>query len=386
VGIEARRGTVLVAGVAMALSLAGPGEAQLFPRPSQNYPLPPQAPPLTIPRDGFRPKLGGVPYEGGFALGPAYQKGGMAGGAVDLRVEGVASVRKYLLGEFTLEAPRLLSSRAFAGLNFTYRNYPEENFFGLGRDTRKEDRTTFRQEDVNVAAAAGVRPLPSLYLGGTGGLLWVNIGPGQERRVPSIEERFGASQVPGLDQQPDFYHYGGFAQYDYRQRAATPRSGGNYMFVWTRFNDREAGNFRFDRFDVLLHQYFPAFDENSSFAARALTTMTRRPGGGEIPFFLQRALGGGNDLRGFRQYRFRDNNLMLFNLEYRRDLKSFFDVVVFGDAGRVFAGRSDIGLKGMEGSGGVGFRAKFRESVLLGIDIAVSRDGFRMWFRGGRTY
>jgi outer membrane protein assembly factor BamA len=367
-------------------ALASPGAAQLFPRPSQNFPLAPQAPQLTIPRDGFRPKMGGVPYEGGFALGPAYQKGGMAGGQVDLRVEGVASVRKYLLGELAVEAPRLARSRAFAGLNLTYRNYPQENFFGLGKDTRKEDRTTFRQEDVNVAASGGVRPIPSLYLGAIGGFLWVNIGPGVEKKVPSIEERFSASEVPGIDRQPDFYHYGGFLQYDSRERSAAPRSGGNYMFVWTRFADRDNGRFDFHRYDLLLHQYLPAFDENSSFAFRAISTMTYKPGGGEIPFFLQRTIGGGNDLRGFRQYRFRDNNLMLFNLEYRREFKNFFDLVFFGDAGRVFERRADIGLRGMEGSAGVGVRAKVRESVLLGIDVAVSRDGFRIWFRGGHTY
>jgi hypothetical protein len=101
---------------------------------------------------------------------------------------------------------------------------------------------------------------------------------------------------------------------------------------------------------------------------------------------MQRTIGGADDLRGFYQYRFRDKNLLLFNLEYRLGVAEFLDLSVFGDAGRVFSRRSDFGLGDMEGSLGSGATLKVLERVLLRMDIAVSREGVRLWFRGEHSF
>jgi outer membrane protein assembly factor BamA len=108
--------------------------------------------------------------------------------------------------------------------------------------------------------------------------------------------------------------------------------------------------------------------------------------GQEVPFFMQQAVGGSNSLRGYRQDRFRDKNLLLFNLEYRWEVMELFDLVAFGDGGRVFSRRSDIGLDDMRGSVGLGGRVKFRERVWLGLDVGYSTEGVRIWLRGSNIF
>jgi hemolysin activation/secretion protein len=105
-----------------------------------------------------------------------------------------------------------------------------------------------------------------------------------------------------------------------------------------------------------------------------------------VPFFLQPTVGGSNDLRGFRQYRFRDNNALTFSLEYRRPLYAFLDLVVFGDAAKVFPKATHLALNGLEGAAGAGGRIKFGEQVIFGADLAWSREGMRFWIRGAQTF
>ena len=56
------------------------------------------------------------------------------------------------------------------------------------------------------------------------------------------------------------------------------------------------------------------------------------------------------------------------------------DVAMFTDAGNVFARPGLIGFRNMEYSGGLGFRFKTRDAVVLRVDVAGSREGIRIWF------
>src|SRR6185503_3426531 len=103
--------------------------------------------------------------------------------------------------------------------------------------------------------------------------------------------------------------------------------------------------------------------------------------GQRVPFYLQQALGGSNDLRGFREFRFRDKNQMVSNLEYRWEAFSGLDMALFGDAGKVFGSRDDFNLKNLETSYGFGFRFNTAKSVFWRIDIARSREGTRAFIK-----
>lgn len=342
-------------------------------------------PGLLAQEDGLSPVIGGLPFDSGFALGLRYRKYRLASGPVDFRALVIGSVKKYEYLEIEFDLPRLWNERLFARLATTYRNYPEEDLWGLGPESEKSRRSNFRLEDINYTGTFGLRPRRWVRVGVTGGLLDVNTGPGKDKDSPSVEQRFTPMEVPALDQQPDYWHMGAFAQVDYRDEPSDPRSGGNYEFRWAYYDDRDFGRFSFRRYEVELKQFFPV-SQKGAIAARGLSSLTDTSPGHQVPFFLQRTVGGGNDLRGFHQYRFRDKNILVFNLEYRWRVIPYLDLVAFGDAGRVFPRRSDFGLNDLEGSFGLGGRLKFRESVFLGMDLGVGREGLRVWFRGGHTF
>lgn len=335
---------------------------------------------------GFSPILGGLPPSSGIAGGVEYRHPSLARDSVSLNVRAIGSVNLHEHLDVRLGFPPLESHHLFGELRLRYRNYPEEGFWGLGPDSRKDDRTSFRKEDVDYSAAFGVRPVWWLRAGAVAGFLNVNTGRGQDTPEPSTEELFLPADVPALDRQPHFSHTGGFAEVDYRKGPVGAARGGFYTVAWTSYRDRTLGRYDFRRWDIDLRQFLPSFQRAATVAARFSAAFTGKDPGRQVPFFLQPTVGGGNDLRGYSQYRFRDRNSAAMNLEYRWRANEYLEAVAFTDAGRVFASAGDFGIRGVRTSVGAGGRLRITEKLLIGLDVAWSREGLHFWFRGSEMF
>jgi outer membrane protein assembly factor BamA len=274
----------------------------------------------------------------------------------------------------------------FLDYKVAYRNYPQERFFGLGPKSRPEDRTNFRLEDTTYLGTMGIKWKRVFRVGVKGGIIATNTGPGTDTRYASTEKVFTPRNTPALDFQPDHYQVGTFAQMDWRDEPGNPRSGGNYVVEGNLFGDRNRSLYTFRRYEVEAQQYVPFFNRRRVIAFRAKTSLTDTSPGQSVPFYMMPTLGGSEDLRGFRDYRFRDKNLMVYNLEYRWEVFSGLDMALFGDAGKVFTSRSDFSLDHLEGAYGIGFRFNQAKSVLLRVDIGRSREGMRFFFKFGHVF
>jgi len=337
-------------------------------------------------QEGLRPVIGGLPFDSGFALGLEYRKSRLAGSPVDVRIKGIGSVKKYEYLEAALAMPRLAQGWLFAEVGARYRNYTEEDFWGLGQKSPRHRRTTFRMEDIGYSGSFGIRPKRWLEAGLSGGWLATNAGRGKDRDWPSIEELFTSAEVPALDEQPDYLHLGAFLRVDRRDQDSDPRAGGFYQFRYTGFHAQDLIRFSFQRYEFDLRHFIPVFQRRDTVALRAVTMFTAKQANRQTPFFLQPTVGGGGDLRGYLQYRFRDENASVLNAEYRWRVKEFLQIVAFADAARVFSRPGRFGIAGLRGSAGAGVRFKLGESILLGVDLGWSPDGPRPWLRGAHTF
>jgi hypothetical protein len=335
---------------------------------------------------GFRLKLGGLVSGSGFALGPEYLRRDLADGGVILRGSARASLKRYQLFDLELGLPKLAGEKAFVDLYAVHQNYPRIDYYGPGPDSSKTGRSNFRLEDTAYDFTAGVKPVRRLRLGGLAGYLDVNVGPGADRRFVSAERIFAPAGTPGIDQQADFWRGGVFAQYDWRDNPGGPRQGGNYLVRYTRYSDRQFAQNSFGRLDLEVQQYFPFFNERRVIALRGKTALTYTADGQRVPFYLQPTLGGSEDLRGFRPFRFYDDNLMVLNAEYRWESFSGLDMVLFSDAGKVFPRRAPWTLKDLEGAVGFGFRFNIRNDVFMRIDVGFSHEGYQVWVKFSNVF
>lgn len=336
-------------------------------------------PRLFTPKTGFYPRFGSITQGGGFALGPGYRRHNPFHTQGDLFVDGAYSIKQYWIGEVRLVLPELAHRRLFTEAWARRSSFPQQGFFGLGIDSQRGDRTSFEHNETNVGGRLGVRVSPILSAGGGLEYLDPSIGRGRSSGFPSIEQNFNELTAPGLTSQPNFVQTFAFASLDYARPFGSPRKGGRYRVEVSKYNDLESDNrFGFKRTDIDLQQYFSAFNERRVLALRSLMSFADADAGADVPFYLQRTLGGNNTLRGFRDFRFRDRNLLLLQAEYRFEIFTAMDGAVFYDAGQVAPRREDLSWNKFKKDYGFGFRFGTNQGVFLRFDIAFgSGEGMR---------
>ena len=107
-------------------------------------------------------------------------------------------------------------------------------------------------------------------------------------------------------------------------------------------------------------------------------------GGNLVPFFMQESLGGSHTLRGFDSFRFRGEKVELFQIEYRWEPMSFWELAVFTDGGT--AAQSGESLSDLHWDYGVGMRFKTYRDVLLRFEIAFSNETTRYYIRSSTSF
>jgi hypothetical protein len=327
-------------------------------------------------------KFGGITTGAGVAVGPGIRLLRLAEGAVDVNASAVVSLRRYLLAEASVTAQRLGHGRVLAGALGRYQYFPQEDFFGLGPESFRPDRVSFTYKELGVGAFAGLRLAPALSVEARAEYLRPDVGPGKDPLIPSIERVFDDGSAPGLAGQPDFLLTRLTADLNYATPVGNARRGGHYIASISRYGDRDAGDFSFRRFDLDLHQYVPFLQERRVLALRAVASLSDTSGDRRIPFYFQRTLGGSDTLRGFRDYRFRDRHLLLFQAEYRWEVFPALDAAIFYDAGKVAGRARDLNLDHLERDYGFGFRFGTNRGVFLRIDAAFgSPDGPRYFIK-----
>lgn len=338
---------------------------------------------ITAGFNGLGVKLGGLINGGGFAIGPRYRREDLLRGELTLDAIYQVSTRGYQRYQFGLSAPEFWGKRLFADFLALHHNYPGVQYYGPGPDSKRTGRSNYRLEDTSVDFSLGVRPFSRrlLLIGGSTGYLWTNVGPGTDRRFARTDQTYTPRQTPGLDVQSNFMRYGTFVQFDWRDDARGPRAGGNYVMQYSRYEDQKLDRYSFNRLDIDLQQYLPVFNKTRVLALRGRTILTDVARGNAVPFYLRPTLGGSDDLRGFRAFRFNDNNLVVFNGEYKWEVFSGLDMAVFADGGKVFARRGQLNFRDLEASAGFGMRFNVRNATFIRVDVGFSHEGFQLWFK-----
>ena len=334
---------------------------------------------------GLTMVMGGLPTGQGFALGPQYSRLDLAGGALKFRTSARGASARAVLIDLQATMPKLAGGKFFVDFSAQHRNLPRLEYFGPGPDSELGDRSNFRLEDTSADFTVGYRPFEyklsrPLSLGVTGGYLEVNTGPGNNSDLAQTADLFTPQTTPGIDDQTEYFRGGFFAQYDYRDNPLGPRSGGNYVARFMYYN----GDLRLHDFKTLhleAQQYFPFLNKRRVIALRTMAILSYANANQTIPFYIQPVLGGSESLRGFRAYRFYDNNLILANAEYRWEAFSGLDMALFFDAGKVVPTRSEVNYHDLEAAAGIGFRFNVQNSVFLRIDVGFSHEGTNIWLK-----
>jgi hypothetical protein len=297
---------------------------------------------------------------------------------VEVSALGARSTRGYVRGSAGFALTNVGGAPIDVRARGQYYEYPQEDFFGLGQDSRVDTRTNYLLRSTDVDVSAAWRPTSMVEIGGGVGFMSPEVGSGTDRRYPSTETFFSSSSLPGFQSQPDFLRTDVSAAFDWRDNPLHPHSGGRYGATFSNYSDRDLHAYDFRRVDIDLQQYVPLPNRYRLIALRAAATLTDADAdaGQQVPFYFQPTLGGGQTLRGFREFRFRDRNSLVLTAEYRWEAWWALDGAFFIDAGKVAFKREDLSLRDLDVSYGVGFRLHSNRAFVTRLDLAFSREGF----------
>jgi hypothetical protein len=337
------------------------------------------------PAEGLYPKIGNITTGSGFSFGPGYRYPRWFDGQLEFSSFVAASFSRYWMIDGRLLAPRLADGRVSLGVYGQRYDFPEEDFFGLGPDSSRDNEVIYGLRNTMVGGFGTYRPIPWLNL--TAGVNYLNPSIDAFSEEESLLRVFGPAEAPGALVQPDFYRYSAAIDVNRRVPTGNPRRGGQYVLSYNRYDDADLDLFSFNRVDIDLQHYVPLVRDRRVLALHARAVLTDADPGAEVPFYFQPTLGGPDDLRGFRNFRFRDRNTMLFQAEYRWEIFTAVDGAIFYDIGKVAPRLQDFHLSDFERDFGIGFRFGTINGVFLRIEGAFgSSAGAHFILRFGNVF
>src|SRR5512132_1383634 len=341
------------------------------------------------------PVISGVGPGGGWGAGLGYDAPGH--GPWDASAKAIYTWNNYWVAEgIAGYKNRRAQFEAFArGREMTRLDY-----YGLGPATNLFDRTSYSFRDPVVGGHGKFRVTPWLAVGGRVEELWPYASSGD--RPPSVASRFFPTFAPGLFSPHRFGRYQGSVDIH------LPAAAGDAFYQGTKsrvtyaiYDQQNDEQFNFRRLDVEAQQTFAGLGAHHRLTLSGWAVTTTTDAGQVVPFSLQPTLGGnsairslhedrlGSDgtdatLRGYRNLRFRDRNLLLMQAEYRVPVWGPVDATVFADAGKVAPTRSDLDFTDLRRDVGFSLSIMKGWATWARVDVGFgSGEGTRVFFTLG---
>jgi len=402
---------------AVVASLFGAAEQQAFAQAAGANPDPPQAPPpisspvtpqhtggflgepgflataITFandrfgdhagqPKSGFYPELSNmITGSGWVSVGPGYRHY-VADDRAFFDTSAALSWRLYKMGQVRFEMPRLANDHLTLGTQAMWQDNTQVNYFGIGPDAGNDDRSQYRMQMHDVVGYATARTGDSLSF--TGKVGWLGhpklMDPGGtfKRDVPTTRDAFPDDPAASVSVQPAFLHTEASAAVDTRDHRGHPTRGSLYRGALINYWDRTYDAFTFHTWEAEAAQYVPVADGRVVFAFHGWTVGGHTSGGNVIPFYMLPSIGGSRTLRGYHDFQFHDNNLLVAGAESRFAVWEHLDAALLIDAGNVAARFSDLNLD--KTSYGAGLRLHNETTTLARLDVARGSQGWHVIF------
>jgi hypothetical protein len=250
-----------------------------------------------------------------------------------------------------------------------YDERPQEDFFGLGPDSRLEQRATFQHDELLLLARARV-PLRGRW-NALAQIDWSRneVGRGRDPDFPS-------APIAGDDR--ELTDFGASLVYDSRDVPEYARRGQFLHAMVLRTHDV------YTKFTLEGAAFVPLPGWRRSLALRARAAVTDERSDAFIPVYRLERIGGSRTVRGYLTYRFQDLESVVGNVEYRFPIWSIdppggqaLDGCAFFDFGSAVPDLRDLRQRDLRSAAGLGMRFVTARELVVRIDHARTPEGHR---------
>ena len=232
----------------------------------------------------------------------------------------------------------------------SYLDLPRLPYYGLGNGSPEDGHKLYGLRDSAAAVSLDV-PVPwGFALGGEIAGLWF---------APEVSTSFGSvfneQSAPGLHTKTAYVRPRASVSWNYPDRGVLFGLSSSAVVSYGFYGATLGGDFSFSRIEARWNVGFgldPRFG-SFRFASRVIVSDPRSHN--RVPFYLQPTIGGAdindeNVLRGYHNYRFRDPNLVAYELNYERQIFDPLGIRIFTQYGKVGEHASDLGFGGLKSS------------------------------------
>ncbi len=264
----------------------------------------------------------------------------------------MGSTRQYRSGELGV---RVGNNNTSGEVWFNYTRRTRDNFFGIGSLIPDTAETNYASERRSYNGIFSQKLFRRMEAGLYGSFSSTGSFRGEDEQEIQIDTLFSGNPatlpvarfLPGLGQNARLISYGAFAELDLRNNESGLTKGG---YFYGRFGsvdgvdtDNQFSDFGWVETELDGRVYIPVLSDKTSVALRAYTVLREPKGGSQIPYYELASFGGRSTGRGFKNFRFRGENSVLFSGEVRQTVWSMndentrgLDLIVFGDVGQVW--------------------------------------------------
>ena len=252
-------------------------------------------------------------------------------------------------------------------------------FFGFQSRSAARNETNYAAEEAGFVLSAAYSLTPRVRLVVGDRFRHVDIGPGAVTSLPSIQERFTAAEVPGIDGFTTHAQLLGLI-YSTLDDPDMPTRGVFGRAALEISSTALGSSATYRHYAVEVKAFLPLADARYVTAVRAAYNQTL---GDDVPFLERSILGGKSTLRGHGDNRFVDSSYVLVNIEERIRLFRYrvfnvntdWEIAPFLDLGTVATDLLDVAPKNFVVNPGIGFRAIVRPNVVARVDIGFGKEG-----------
>ena len=171
--------------------------------------------------------------------------------------------------------------------------------------------------------------------------------------------------------------------FDKRDNQITPYEGYNIYFRNNFYRDWIGSDNTFESYNIVYNHFFPIQSEQQIFVSRIYASIAT----GDVPFQGQNVVGQ-DDIRGYTEGKYRDNQVYAAQAEYRYRFEGRFGAVGFFGIATAIESFSNFDKAPFLPGGGVGIRymAIPKERINIGMDFALGKDDWGIYFRIGEAF
>jgi len=263
-----------------------------------------------------------------------------------------------------------------AGGRVRWQDAPEVALYQLGIDSSAR-RALYGERKIELSGFTMLRPTPNTrFVAAIAAEHYVTDGgrldAGEDEALLTLPV------VPGLASHTTFVHSGFAGGFDSRPAGDISHRGSLLQAGVQHYADQTSGRYSFAQFVAEGEHVMAVAAGHGAVDVAARAWLSANGSGDIVPLYLMPYLGGGDFLRGYKTYRFRDRHALLLTAEFRWTVHRYIEAVAFSDAGTVAPRIADLTFGSMRPTAGAGIRAHAAKDTLFRVDLAGGRDGLQL--------